>query len=209
VATAAMAVGSSAHLGFATFSSFTVFGGDVPALPVLAAAPHPPLGPIWVALLIVGASAGVALGQQCARRPLPLSDAVAKVGIAALLAALGLALLGYAGSGQLGNFGGVGIDQGTFGFAIFLWFTVIGTLTVVMAGGVRRRPRAPKPVRVAPPPAEPPLLAEPMPDFEADDAEVHFDAAEAPGIDEPPAGFDGPNPPRAADRPASSTDEDR
>jgi hypothetical protein len=27
VGTAAMAVGSSAHLGFATFSSFTVFGG--------------------------------------------------------------------------------------------------------------------------------------------------------------------------------------
>ena len=35
VGTAAMAVGSSAHLGFATFSSFTVFGGDIPALPVL------------------------------------------------------------------------------------------------------------------------------------------------------------------------------
>ncbi len=150
VATAAMAVGSSAHLGFATFSSFTVFGGDIPALPVLAAAPHPPLGPIWVALLIVGASSAVALGQQCARRPLPLSDAMAKVGVAALVAALTLALLGYAGSGQLGNFGGVGIDQGTFGFAIFLWFTSIGALTVVMAGGVRRRPRLPKPVPVGP-----------------------------------------------------------
>jgi hypothetical protein len=223
VATAAMAVGSSAHLGFATFSSFTVFGGDIPALPVLAAAPHPPLGPVWVALLIVGAASGVALGQQCARRPLPLSDAMAKVGIAALLAALALALLGYAGSGQLGNFGGVGIDQGTFGFAIFLWFTAIGTLTVVMAGGIRRRPRKPKPVRVAPPPAEPPLLADPMADFEADDAEVHFAAHDSPGVDESPeeidgpppsqaadrpasspAGFDGPAPPRAADRPASS-----
>jgi peptidoglycan/LPS O-acetylase OafA/YrhL len=88
---------------------------------------------------------------------------MAKVGIAALLAALALALLGYAGSGQLGNFGGVGIDQGTFGFAIFLWFTAIGALTSVMAGGIRRRPR-PKPVPVAPPPAEPA-----MPDVEDDD----------------------------------------
>ena len=202
VATAAMAVGSSAHLGFATFSSFTVFGGDVPALPVLAAAPHPPLGPVWVALLIVGASSGVALGQQCARRPLPLSDAMAKVGIAALLAALGLALLGYAGSGQLGNFGGVGIDQGTFGFAIFLWFTAIGTLTVVMAGGIRRRPRAPKPVPRRP--GEAPVLADPMADFEADDAEVHFDGSDAPDIDEPADGFDGPLPQQAADGPASS-----
>ncbi len=209
VATAAMAVGSSAHLGFATFSSFTVFGGDMPALPVLAAAPHPPLGPVWVALLIVGASSGVALGQQCARRPLPLSDAMAKVGTAALLAALTLALLGYAGSGQLGNFGGVGIDQGTFGFAIFLWFTVIGALTVVMAGGIRRRPRKPKP-----------LAAAPAPDFEADDtdyAEVHVEAHDTSGVDELHAQSDVSTlpgerevpPPHAADRPASSPDGDR
>src|SRR6185436_4282017 len=59
VGTAAVAVGSSAHVGLATFSSFTVFGGDIPALPVLAASPSPPLGPVWVALLIVGAAAGV------------------------------------------------------------------------------------------------------------------------------------------------------
>ena len=39
VGTAAVAVGSSAHMGLATFSSFTVFGGDIPALPVLAAVP--------------------------------------------------------------------------------------------------------------------------------------------------------------------------
>ena len=45
VGTAAVAVGSSAHVGLATFSSFTVLGGDVPALPVLAAVPSPPLGP--------------------------------------------------------------------------------------------------------------------------------------------------------------------
>src|SRR6478735_69761 len=67
VGTSAVAVGSSAHVGLATFSSFTVFGGDIPALPVLAAVPTPPLGPIWVALLIVGAASAVVVGQQCAR----------------------------------------------------------------------------------------------------------------------------------------------
>jgi Family of unknown function (DUF6350) len=149
VGTAAIAVGSSAHLGFATFSSFTVFGGDIPALPVLAAAPSPPLGPAWVALLIVGASSGVAVGQQCARRPLPLHEAMAKLGIAALVAALTMALLGYAGSGRLGNFGDVGIDQSTFGFAVFLWFTIVGAITVAMAGGVRNPPRKPKPAPAA------------------------------------------------------------
>jgi Family of unknown function (DUF6350) len=140
VGTAAVAVGSSAHLGFATFSSFTVFGGDIPALPVLAAAPSPPLGPAWVALLIVGASAGVAVGQQCARSPLPIRAAIAKLLTAAVLAALTMALLGHAGGGRLGNFGDVGVDQSTFGLAVFLWFAIVGAITVVMAGGVSRQP---------------------------------------------------------------------
>jgi hypothetical protein len=134
VGTAAVAVGSSAHVGFATFSSFTVFGGDIPALPVLAAAPTPPLGPAWVALLIVGASSGVAVGQQCARRPLPLIPALA-----------------FGGSGQLGNFGDVGVDQGALVVGVFFWFAVVGWATVVMAGGIRRRPRRRKP-RPAPTP---------------------------------------------------------
>jgi Family of unknown function (DUF6350) len=144
IGTAAVAVGSSAHLGFATFSSFTVFGGDVPALPVLAAVPSPPLGPAWVALLIVGASSGVAVGQQCARRSLPIRSAMAKVLAAAGLAALTMALLGYAGGGRLGNFGDVGVDQDTFGFAVFLWFAIVGAMTVLMAGGISSLPRAPK-----------------------------------------------------------------
>jgi hypothetical protein len=179
VGTAAMAVGSSAHLGFATFSSFTVFGGDIPALPVLAAAPNPPLGPAWVALLIVGASSGVVVGQQCARRPLPLSAAMAKLGIAALVAALVMALLGYAGSGQLGNFGGVGIDQGTFGFAVYLWFTGVGAITVAMAGGISYRPKKvkqPKPVSSAQPAVdsavEPSQSADPIIEFESEDRPV-------------------------------------
>ena len=122
VGTAAVAVGSSAHVGLATFSSFTVFGGDIPALPVLAAVPTPPLGPVWVALLIVAAASGVAVGQQCARRPLPLLPALGKLVVAAAVAALTMALVGYAGSGRLGNFGDVGVDQATFGPAIFVWF---------------------------------------------------------------------------------------
>lgn len=154
VGTSAIAVGSSAHLGFATFSSFTVFGGDVPALPILAAAPTPPLGPVWVALLIVGAASGVAVGQQCARRALTLLPAMAKLLVASVVGALVMSLLAYGGSGRLGNFGDVGVDQGTFVVGVFFWFAVVGCVTVVMAGGIRpvvlRRPRRPKP---APTPA--------------------------------------------------------
>ena len=136
VGTSAVAVGSSAHVGLATFSSFTVFGGDIPALPVLAAVPTPPLGPVWVALLIVAAASGVVVGQQCARRPLQLLPALGKLIIASAAAAATMALLGYAGGGQLGNFGHVGVDQATFGPAVFLWFVGIGGLTVAMAGGI-------------------------------------------------------------------------
>lgn len=163
VGTAAVAVGSSAHIGFATFSSFTVFGGDIPALPILAAVPSPPLGPVWVALLIVGAASGVALGQQCARRPLPAPEAFAKLAVAALIAAVTMVVLGYAGGGELGNFGAVGVDQATFGPAVFFWFFVIGGLTVVMSGGITRRPK-----RVSAPEPEP----EPLPGWDlAPDAE--------------------------------------
>lgn len=160
VGTAAVAVGSSAHIGLATFSSFTVFGGDIPALPVLAAVPTPPLGPVWVALLIVGAVSGVALGQQAARRPLPLLPAIGKLVVAAALAALIMAVLGYAGGGRLGNFGDVGVDQATFGPALFLWFAGIGALTVAMTGGIARRVRVQKPGTEPEPEAEAELESE-------------------------------------------------
>ena len=150
----AMAVGSSAHIGPALFSAFTVLGGDIPALPILAAAPTPPLGPAWVALLIIGAASGVAVGQQCARRALPLLPALAKVLAAAFIAAVAMAVTSWAGGGQLGNFGDVGVDQLTFGPAVFCWFAAIGALTVVMIGGVRRD---------APLPLVPDGVAEPAP----------------------------------------------
>ena len=167
VGAAAVAVGLSAHIGLATFSSFTVFGGDIPALPILAAAPTPPLGPVWVALMIVAAASAVALGQQCARRPLPLFAAMAKVVVAAAVGAAVMSVLAYAGGGPLGNFGDVGVDQATFGPAVFLWFGGIGALTVVMSGGVRPRVRKPAPVAAAEPED---AATDGDPDVEPDDA---------------------------------------
>ena len=184
VGAAAVAVGSSAHVGLATFSSFTVFGGDIPALPILAAAPTPPLGPVWVALMIVAAVSGVALGQQCARRPLPPLTALAKVAVAAALAAVTMAVLGYAGGGTLGNFGEVGVDQATFGPAVFLWFAGIGGLTVAMSGGLAPRVRRPA-VKSEP---------EPTPRAESDDVLV----ADADDVEVPSGGEI-----RAAESPAT------
>ena len=177
IGTAAMAVGSSAHIGFATFSAFTVFGGDIPALPILAAVPTPPLGPGWVALLIVGAVAGVALGQQCARRPLPLAPAFAKLAASALLAAGMMVVLGWVAGGALGNFGQVGVDQAMLGPGALFWFLVIGGMTMVISGGVtagrarvRTGPTGVPPVAVAdePRPASPTEAAEGRPEPETE-----------------------------------------
>jgi len=181
VGTAAVAVGSSAHVGLATFSSFTVFGGDIPALPVLAAVPSPPLGPVWVALLIVAAASAVAVGQQCARRPLPLMPALGKLIVAAATAALAMSLLGFAGGGRLGNFGDVGVDQATFAPAVFLWFVGIGALTLAMSGGIARRPKR----------ATPAPVPEPEPDMVEDEPEVLDDEAE---VDEAEVGEAEPEP---------------
>jgi len=204
VGTSAVAVGSSAHLGFATFSSFTVFGGDIPALPVLAAAPTPPLGPVWVALLIVGASSGVAVGQQCARLPLPLLPAMGKLLFAAVAGALAMSLLAFGGSGRLGNFGDVGVDQGALVIGVFFWFAVVGWVTVVMVGGISRRPRrrkAPKAPKAPKRPKPPKPAPAPPPEERADEP---GDAAGLFAESDEPA--DGDVPPDSADHDPPSDD---
>ncbi|OBG84156.1 hypothetical protein A5699_28150 [Mycobacterium sp. E802] len=195
VGTSAIAVGSSAHVGLATFSSFTVFGGDIPAVPVLAAVPSPPLGPIWVALLIVGAASAVAVGQQCARRPLPIGAATGKLVVASGLAAVTMALAAYAGGGRLGNFGDVGVDQSTFAPAVFLWFVGIGGLTVAMSGGLTRKPRPVAAPRPEPEP-EPELVDEPEPE-----ADEYVDAEPEPAPDEPLVSWTADEPPAEAEEP--------
>jgi hypothetical protein len=137
---------------------------------------------------------------------------MAKLVAAALVAALTMALLGYAAGGQLGNFGDVGTDQGTFGVAVFLWFASVGWVTVAMAGGIRYRARKPRPASPSPePPVEPNASADPVTESE-DDAPATEPAADQPS----PTQSDGPAlprerevpPPQSGDRPASSLDGD-
>jgi hypothetical protein len=223
IGTAAVAVGSSAHVGLATFSSFTVLGGDVPALPILAAVPSPSLGPIWVALLIAAAASAVAAGQQCARRAVPLAAAAGKLVAASAIAAVVMALLGYAGGGRLGNFGDVGVDQTTFGPAVFLWFAAIGGLTVVMSGGIARRAKvrpvpkaAPVPKPEMDPEPEPEPGLEPVPDVDDDEPDVEEEIVAEIVVDDEPEEpqpvfddlVDHPAIPRSAPRDVFDLDDD-
>ena len=73
VGTSAVAVGSSAHVGLATFSSFTVFGGDIPALPVLACGSDAAAGPG------VGGAADRCGRGRCGGRPAVRPAATAAV----------------------------------------------------------------------------------------------------------------------------------
>jgi hypothetical protein len=229
VGAAAVAVGSSAHVGLATFSSFTVLGGDIPALPVLAAVPSPQLGPVWVALMIVAAASAVAVGQQCGYRPLPLPEAAAKLLVAAALAAVAMAVLGHVAGGRLGNFGDVGVDQATFGPAVFLWFVVVGGLTVAMSGGIvprlKERPVVavasadsaadlePRAVPVAEADLEPDAEREagvaPEPEPEAVEPEAGVAPEPDAGVDEPEPGPDSPRPQRGHDVGADPSPQSR
>ena len=97
-----------------------------------------------------------------------------------------MALLGFAGGGRLGNFGDVGVDQTTFGPAVFLWFVGIGALTVAMSGGIARRAKRAKPVAETPNPTledEPEDEPEAEPELGEDEPEMAEDEPE----DEPTA----------------------
>ena len=126
VGASAMAVGSSAHVGFATFSSFTVFGGDIPALPILAAIPtrrwQPGLGGFAHHRRGISCRGGPAV--RPATLPLPLL-ALAKVAVASPAAAVIMAVPGYAAGGT-GELRCRRRRSGDVRSGGLLWFAAIG-----------------------------------------------------------------------------------
>jgi hypothetical protein len=111
-----------------------------------------------------------------------------------------MSLLAYGGSGRLGNFGHVGVDQGALLIGVFFWFAVVGCVTVVMSGGIRpvrlRRPRRPAAVE------EPADFAAVFdePDDELVDEPDGEPAEEEPAVseDDEPPNEDEPPPPESS-----------
>ncbi len=126
-------VGSSAHIGAASFSVFSVVGGPIPAFPLLAAVPTGPAQGWWPVLLLVPAAVGVLGGLDCARTSTDQMTSPWATLSSAGLASLALAVAGAVAGGELGTFGRVGLDLPIFTLVTFAWLAIPGYAGLVFA----------------------------------------------------------------------------
>ncbi|MEE2032582.1 cell division protein PerM [Rhodococcus chondri] len=134
----AVLAGSTVEFGELRLSLFEASGGDLPALPLLAAVPAGPAGAFWPVLLAVPATVGALLGRFAAQRtlqaqaygvPVGNSDAALTVLAAAAQAGVVTALLTWVAGGPLGVFGVVGANWWLAGVLVFAWAGLLGLIT--------------------------------------------------------------------------------
>ncbi|MFD6896487.1 DUF6350 family protein [Rhodococcus sp. NPDC060086] len=130
--------GSTVQFGDVRLSLFEASGGDLPALPVLAAIPAGPAAAFWPVMLAVPATVGALAGRFVAQRVLqaqadgvPVRSADASLTILATAAQTGIAiaLLTWAAGGPLGIFGIVGSNWWLTGVLVFAWVGLLGLIT--------------------------------------------------------------------------------
>ncbi|MGQ4598321.1 cell division protein PerM [Nocardia sp. R6R-6] len=126
-------VGSSAHIGAASFGVFSVVGGPIPAFPLLAAIPTGPAQGWWMVLLLVPAGVGVLGGLDCARTSTDRITAPWATLSSAALAALALTVAGAVAGGELGTFGRMGLDPAIFAVITFAWLAIPGYASLLFA----------------------------------------------------------------------------
>ena len=138
IGAAAVLAGSTVHFGDIHLSLFEATGGDLPALPVLAAVPSGPAAAFWPVLLAVPATIGALLGRFAAQRTLqakadgaPVGSADASWTVLAAAAGAGLvtALATWVAGGPLGVFGTVGANWWLAGILVFAWCGLLGIIT--------------------------------------------------------------------------------
>lgn len=138
VGAAAVLAGSTVDFGEVHLSLFEATGGDLPALPVLAAIPSGPAASFWPVLLAVPATVGALLGRFAADRtlqaqaagvPVGSTDAVWTVLVAAAGAGVVTAVVVWAAGGPLGVFGIVGANWWLSGLLVFAWAGLLGVVT--------------------------------------------------------------------------------
>lgn len=138
IAAAAVLAGSTVDFGAMRLSLFEATGGDLPALPVLAAIPAGPAASFWPVLLAVPATVGALLGRFAAQRTLQAqadgddvgsTDAAWTVLSAAGGAGVVAAVLTWVAGGPLGVFGVVGANWWLAGILVFAWTGLLGVIT--------------------------------------------------------------------------------
>ncbi|WP_280397079.1 cell division protein PerM [Nocardia carnea] len=118
--------GPGVQFGAASFGVFTVVGGPVPAVPVLAAVPTGPAALWWAILLLVPAAIGVCAGVESARVSYDRPAAPWALFAAAGMGSAALTALAALAGGELGNFGRLGLELPVFALAVFAWLAVPG-----------------------------------------------------------------------------------
>lgn len=130
VATAAVLVGSDAHVGGTTVDLTAVHAGPVPPLPVLGALPDTSAGLPGIVGFLVPVLIALAVALRC-RNIDPLAN-VRSVTVAAAVAASVMVILCAMAGGELGEFGGAGVTLPTAGVFTLGWIAVVGLVVALI-----------------------------------------------------------------------------
>ncbi|WP_327093853.1 DUF6350 family protein [Nocardia vinacea] len=133
IATVGVLVGSGAQFGDASIGVFSVVGGPIPAVPLMAAVPTGPAEGWWPVLLLIPAAVGVLGGLDIGRTSHDRAAAPWATLTSAGVATVTLVLLGAVASGDLGTFGQFGLDLPIFAVVAFGWLAVAGYVGLVFA----------------------------------------------------------------------------
>ncbi len=129
----AVLMGAGVEFGEASVGVFSVVGGPVPTMPVLAALPTGPAAGWWPVLLLIPVVAGVIGGLDTARMSPDRIVAPWSTLAGAASATVVLVLLGAVAGGELGTFGRIGPDLPIFAVVTFVFLAVTGYAGLVFA----------------------------------------------------------------------------
>jgi hypothetical protein len=127
-------VGPGFSVGMVSVSPLAVHPGPVPAVPLLAALPQGPVQPWWGVVLVVPLLVSAAVGRQCAAAGGDLLQRLRVLAAAAVVLALGSAVLGALAGGRLGAaaFDPVGVPFGMLAVAVLATTLLGGAATTLL-----------------------------------------------------------------------------
>jgi hypothetical protein len=120
--------GPGLSIGALSVSPLAVHAGPVPAVPLLAALPQGPVQPWWGVVLAVPLLVGAAVGRRCAPAGSDLLQRLRVLGVAAMVLALGSAVLGALAGGRLGAAAFDPVD-------VPFWTLAMAVLAATLLGG--------------------------------------------------------------------------